>query len=205
MSNQAYYKNSEDLRYTPTSPSEEAEFFKKAHAGDQTARDFIIKNHLLFCANRARRITHGAIPDEDVISAVNEVLVKAIDNFEPREGCRFSSYLVPVIKGAVSKLWKLKKESEMQGLPENDVTRDEVAPSPADILAETEDKKSLQRALKVCLDGLTDQERKLLVLVYEHGESLASVARAWGVTRAAVSAAHGKLLEKMKRRIKGGL
>lgn len=199
--NQDYYKNGELLAFAPTTAEEEAALFHKARAGDTAAREFLIKNHLLFAANRGRRMMRGQIPDDEVISAVNEVLIKAVDDFEPRPGSRFTDYLIPVLRGAVSRLWKLKNQSELES--GDDGLREESAPAPDELLMETEDKEVRREALTKCFEGLTEQEKELLISFYEHGKPLAALARKWGVTRSAVQVAHKKLLAKMRFRMRG--
>ncbi len=103
-----YYRNNENLRFTMVTAAQEKELFLAARNGDSEAREFLIKNHLLFCANFARRRNRGQLPDDDVISAVNAALMKAIDDFDPNYGSRFTRYLVPFLRGAIANLWKSK-------------------------------------------------------------------------------------------------
>jgi len=55
MNPESYYRANEDLHFKLTTPEEERDLFRKAKAGDAAAREFLIKNHLLFCAMYARR------------------------------------------------------------------------------------------------------------------------------------------------------
>jgi RNA polymerase sigma factor (sigma-70 family) len=102
-----YYRNNENLRFTMVTAEQEKQLFKDARAGDETAREFLIKNHLLFCANFGRKRNRG-LQDDEVISAVNAALMKAIDEFNPDYGSRFTRYLVPFLRGAIANLWKSK-------------------------------------------------------------------------------------------------
>jgi DNA-directed RNA polymerase sigma subunit (sigma70/sigma32) len=103
-----YYQNGENLRFTMVTAEQEKELFLKAREGDQESREFLIRNHLLFCANFGRKRNRGALPEDEVISAVNEALMKAIDSFNPGYGSRFTRYLIPFLRGAIANLWKSK-------------------------------------------------------------------------------------------------
>lgn len=207
--NQDYYKKGVDkLRYTPTTLEQERELFEKARAGDKEAREFLIQNHLLFAANRARGLVQGKIPDDEVISAANEALMKAIDGFNPSHGCRFTRYLMPFIKGAIARLWRDQgavrnvKTVEFEEYAEEEQTPVIMENSPAENLDTAEREKARLHELHKGMEVLNARERALVQAVYEHNKSFAELARARGVSRQAVEQALNRALDKMRGAMK---
>lgn len=200
MSNQVYYANEECLKYKPTTIEEEHALFLRAKAGDLEARDTIIKNHLLFVANRARAITRGKVPDDEVISAANVALMEAVDSFDSSRGIRFTRYLIPFIRGAVSKLWR-DRPGMSKEFTEADCS--EAAPSPAEEMEHQETAALMIEALTKARGKLTEKEQELLRQVYIEGLSFAEIARRTKVSRAAPQAAHGRVIEKLRKFMKG--
>jgi RNA polymerase sigma factor (sigma-70 family) len=103
-----YYSPGQDIHFRLTTREEETELFVKARAGDETARTFLIQNHLLFARQEAMRQVKGALPDDEVISAANFAIMKAMDSFDHTLGFRFTTYLRPFITGEIAALWKSK-------------------------------------------------------------------------------------------------
>jgi len=101
-----YYPKDTDLRFTMLTREQETDLFTKARAGDADAREFLIKNHLLFAARFARQMVKGKLPDDDVVSAANFAVMRAFDKFDHNLGNRFTSYLKLFIKGEVASLWR---------------------------------------------------------------------------------------------------
>jgi RNA polymerase sigma factor (sigma-70 family) len=220
-----YYRANEDLRFKLTTPEEEAKLFLAAKKGDANAREFLIKNHLLYAARFARRANRGRLPDDEVISAVNAALMNAIDRFDPAWGNRFTRYLTPFLRGAIAGLWKernvvtpsshsdkfptftpYKEHDDEHG---NDAARImpkavqqacvETAPPTDEIVSQKEELGLNLAMLKKCKCKLTRPERELLTLIYDVGQSMADIARDRGVSRQAVHAAHGQIITKLRK------
>jgi RNA polymerase sigma factor (sigma-70 family) len=226
--NNNYYRANEDLRFKLTTPEEERELFRKAKAGDRDARTFLIHNHLLFAARFARRQNRGRLPDDEVISAANAALMNALDRFDPERGNRFTRYLTPFLRGALAGLWKEKnvvtpssrsdsfpgftqyREEEREDdnslpmAPKAQRQIAELSPSTDELVVENEELTLNLKALKKSKCKLTAGERELLKLIYEEGASMADVARARGVSRQAVFAAHGQIIAKLRASFKKG-
>lgn len=103
-----YYSPGQDIHFRLTTREEETELFVKARDGDETARTFLIQNHLLFARQEAMRQVKGALPDDEVISAANFAIMKAMESFDHKLGFRFTTYLRPFIMGEIAALWKSK-------------------------------------------------------------------------------------------------
>jgi len=219
-----YYRANEDLRFKLTTPEEERKLFVAAKGGDTEAREFLIRNHLLFAARFARRQNRGRLPDDEVISAVNAALMNAIDRFDPERGNRFTRYLMPFLRGALAGLWKEQNTVEpgshtdgifpsfvpFHGADHTGAVKSrkleqrisESAPSTDEVVMEKEDLSLNLAVLSRCKCKLTATERVLLKLIYEEKISMADIARQRGVSRQAVHAAHGQIIAKLRAAFK---
>lgn len=196
--NFSYYPPSVDLTFKMISPEEETQLFEKARAGDTAAREFLIRNHLLFAALHARRLSKGQLPEEEVTSAANEALMNAFERFDFRRGNRFTSYLRPILHRAVSKMWKDHYNT--------DIPTENIEEVGADNPHETEDSEEHQTWVRDQLweaasNVLTQQEFETLQSIYLSGKSCAQIARERvpEVSRKGVHATHVRALRKLRK------
>jgi len=94
------------LKFEKLSPAAERALFDAARSGDESAKESIIRNHLLFAAKEGRRWARGGLPEDEVISAANFALMKAYEAFDYTRGNRFASFLRPFIRGRIAELWR---------------------------------------------------------------------------------------------------
>lgn len=73
-------------------PDQEAELARKAQSGDKQARSRLITSNTRFVISVAKKYRHCGVPMEDLISAGNEGLIKAVDRFDQSRGFKFISY-----------------------------------------------------------------------------------------------------------------
>lgn len=209
-----YYPPSTDLKFIKTTREEERELFRKMKAGDADARETIIKHHLLFVAIVARKCANNGVnklPDDEVVSAANEALIQAIDRkqFDETRGFRFTSYLRPFIRGAISKLWREK--TKYVQLPEGweNAERDgwsNTTPG-APILDTTEqhpvEEDDFQAFIHAALEdgraGLTEREQLVLSLMYDKGMNGAEVGRKLKMSRERIRQIHEEILAKLRK------
>jgi len=174
-------------------------------------------------ANEARKLARGKFPDNEVVSAANEALMEAVDrgHFDFNRGSRFTGYLRPFIRGAVSVLWR--ERNKALGLPETRDTTQDNKPVPMtwdskvglgqagpDNLALTVDHEFeeldyasfLRTALEKCRSVLTAREKTIVQCVYDEGMNLAQVGRKLKVTRERVRQMHNEILAKLQREMK---
>jgi len=228
MNPSTYYRANEDLHFKLTTPEEERELFVKAKAGDTAAREFLIRNHLLFAATFARRQNRGKLPDDEIISAVNAAIMNAIDRFDPLRGNRFTRYLIPFLRGALASLWKEKNVvspgsreewPQFSEYVEDQRAEDahygggakstpkmiaELVPSTDDLVADAEDLGINLAMLSKCKAKLTKEEKELLRRIYEERVSMADIARERKISRQAIHAAHAAIVEKLRAGFKKG-
>lgn len=103
-----YYRNGENLQFKMIPHEKERELFRKAKTGDAEAREFLIRNHLLFVARYGTKKAKGMLRNDEVTSALNEALMLAIDRFDPEYKNRFTRFLIPFLNGAMVRLWRSK-------------------------------------------------------------------------------------------------
>src|SRR3989344_9030534 len=82
---------------------EEKALVKKIKKGDMRAREALINANLRFAIHIARKYYHkiSHLKMSDLIQAGNEGLIKAVDGFNPKLECRFSTYAIYLIKQAI--------------------------------------------------------------------------------------------------------
>jgi len=125
-----YYSQDQSIRFVMTTPEEETALFNWAKSPEkitpiqtaaitanpafenissaEDAREFLIRNHLLFAMTFAKKIGKSQLPFNEVVSAANFAVVKAFESFDPRFGSRFTTYLRPFIFGEIQTLWRSK-------------------------------------------------------------------------------------------------
>ena len=222
-----YYPKGTDLRFTPLTAEDEKTLFRLCKSNgpeaDQ-AREFLIKNHLLFAANLARGMVRGRLPEDEVISAANAALMDAFGRFDPEHGNRFTTYLKPYIRSAIAQLWSSKNpvkypkgkypepESDLRfkhrnGAGERHGTRSLAFPAPDELMedhpVEAEDHAAyLKAALERASSCLDEVEKVLLTEVYEKGLSLSDVARDRNLSRQRVHQIHSAAIKKLREAMK---
>lgn len=185
-----YYPEGADLSYVDISHEQERELFKKSRAGDGDAREFLIKNHLLFAAIQGQKWAAGKLPADEVISAANMALMSAIDKFDPARANRFSSYLRKFIRGEIAALWRSKNTVDSPTHPEEgswsrpleESLEDEVGEDhPSDGVDHSE---FMIRALEQCRSSLPTAEAEVIALHFgENAFTLEEIARLKGLSR----------------------
>lgn len=77
------------------------ELINRAHNGDRTARDEMIKGNLKLVLSVIQRFANRGEPLDDLFQVGCMGLIKAIDNFNTDLTVKFSTYAVPMIIGEV--------------------------------------------------------------------------------------------------------
>lgn len=75
------------------------EQIKRAHQGDKTAREALVKDNLGLVWSIVRRFAGRGCETEDLFQIGSIGLLKAIDKFDLSYEVRFSTYEVPMIAG----------------------------------------------------------------------------------------------------------
>jgi len=83
------------------SREDEVRLAKLVEAGDDDARARFIESNLKLVVSIAKRYRGCGVPMEDLIQEGNLGLIKAVDRFDYRKGCRFSTCAVTWIEGQI--------------------------------------------------------------------------------------------------------
>jgi RNA polymerase primary sigma factor len=83
--------------------AEEKELARKVRAGDQKAREKMIKANLRLVVSIAKNYVDRGLSLLDLIEEGNLGLLKAVERFDPDEECRFSTYATWWIKQSIKR------------------------------------------------------------------------------------------------------
>jgi RNA polymerase primary sigma factor len=95
--------------------AEEAQLAARIHAGDEAAREHMIRANLRLVVKIAREYDGLGLPLLDLINEGNIGLMKAVEKFDPAKGAKFSTYSSWWIKQAVRRA--LANQSKTIRLP----------------------------------------------------------------------------------------
>ena len=98
-------------------PSQEEELARRIKAGDEAAREQLIKSNLRFVVSVAKQYQNQGLPLADLINEGNIGLIKAAEKFDETRGLRFISYAVWWIRQSI--LQALADKSDMVRIPAN--------------------------------------------------------------------------------------
>lgn len=85
------------------------ELFKQAKNGDKEARDYLIENNMRLVHSIAKSYL-GTDYYDSLVQEGNIGLIKAVDNFEPERGFKFSTYAYFKIKGEMQRFIRDRRE-----------------------------------------------------------------------------------------------
>lgn len=105
-----------EIRKIPVLDREtERQVAEKAHAGDRSARDLLVRSNLRFVASLAGKYFHPGLSRMDIINEGNLGLMRAAESFDPARGFHFITYAVWWVKQAISSA--LREKAAMIRIP----------------------------------------------------------------------------------------
>jgi RNA polymerase primary sigma factor len=90
-------------QYPLLTQRQEKELAKRIVAGDQKAKEIMLKHNLRLVISIAKSYTKNDVPFLDLIQEGSIGLMRAIDKFEPEKGFKFSTYATWWIKQAITR------------------------------------------------------------------------------------------------------
>jgi RNA polymerase primary sigma factor len=96
-------------------PAQEVELAARIRAGDESAREQMIRANLRFVVKIAHDYSHFGLPLLDLISEGNIGLMKAVERFDPAKGGKLSTYAAWWIKQSIKRA--LANQSKTIRLP----------------------------------------------------------------------------------------
>jgi RNA polymerase sigma factor (sigma-70 family) len=204
-----YYRNGEELSYPKISHEDERVLFAKARAGDQSAKDAIIHNHLLFAASLGRSLAKGRLPEDEVVSAANYALMLAFQNFDPRYPNRFAAFIRSHVRGAIARLWSEKNLVSKSDFSDDcpistcELLEDDIVEQHP--VEENDHHKFLLDLLEKTKQVLDERETKIFDLLYcEERNTLSSVGAKLNppLTRERVRQIHDEALNKLRAELR---
>ena len=110
--------------YPLLTPDEEKSLSERIAKGDERARKKMIEANLRLVVNIAKRYIYRGLPLQDLIEEGNIGLIKSVERFNGRKGCKFSTYATYWIRQAVERA--IINQSKIVRLPihvTNDLSR----------------------------------------------------------------------------------
>ena len=173
------------------SDGEKTELLKRARQGDAEARERLISGNLRLVLSVIQRFAPRSDDPDDLFQVGCVGLIKAVDNFDPAQNVKFSTYAVPMIVGEVKRylrdnymirvsrsvrdlaykaLWEKERLSALLG---RDPTPAELCGAVNERLAEKEDQKPVTEAMIAeALEAVVDPVSLYDPVYSEGGDSI---------------------------------
>lgn len=198
----------------PLSPEDEKKYLALARAGDEQAKNILIKHNMRLVAHIVKKYS-GAAETDDLLSVGSIGLIKAINTYQDGKGTQLATYTARCIENEILMLLRSgKKHKNNVSLSDPvGVDKDGNELTLIDLLAEKEDsvfaqvEKSIQREKFVARlkKFLTMREFTILSLRYglEDGAALPQreVAKKLGISRSYISRIEKRAIEKAREHL----
>ena len=196
----------------PLPKEEERELFRKSRAGDAAARNRLIEHNLRLVAHIVKKYYTSSRDQDDLISVGTIGLIKAIDSFDAENGARFATYAGKCLQNEILMYFRAqKKHAGVMSVNDSvDIDKDgnpltylEIIAAPDDIVDTIDRKLRLEKIERAIKTGLTERERRIMVLRYglsKSGKSYAQrdVAKMLNISRSYVSRLEKSAIEKIR-------
>ena len=141
---------------------EEANFSRRARAGDDAARKRMIESNLRLVVKIARRYMNQGLALLDLIEEGNLGLIKAVEKFDPDKGFRFSTYATWWIRQTIERA--LMNQSRTVRLPIHIIKEINVYLRAARKLAQTLDREPNSEDVAQMLDRPLESVKRMFGL-----------------------------------------
>ncbi len=198
----------------PLSAEEEAECFRKMKEGDRESRQKLIKHNLRLVAHIVKKYYPGC-DQEDLISTGTVGLIKAVDTFDPKNGTRFATYACRCLQNEILMQFRTQKKYQNEvsvndtidtDKDGNPLTYGDIISTDEDIVDTLELKFKTKKALEYVMNGLTEREKKIMILRYgidgSRGLTQKETAARLGISRSYVSRIEKSATDKLRAYMK---
>ncbi len=198
----------------PLSAEEEAECFRKMKEGDRESRQKLIKHNLRLVAHIVKKYYPGC-DQEDLISTGTVGLIKAVDTFDPKNGTRFATYACRCLQNEILMQFRTQKKYQNEvsvndtidtDKDGNPLTYGDIISTDEDIVDTLELKFKTKKALEYVMNGLTEREKKIMIMRYgidgSRGLTQKETAARLGISRSYVSRIEKSATDKLRAYMK---
>lgn len=197
----------------PLSAAEEREAFERMAAGDRSARDRLISHNLRLVAHIVKKFDPPCASEADDLVSIGTIgLIKAVESFDYRKGCRFATYGARCVSNEILMHFRSAKKlsAEVRMDEPVDVDKNGNCLTLTDILADDamppDEKCGLENSLGLMRSRmnsvLDSREREILVMRYgldgRPPLPQREAAKALGISRSYVSRIEKRALEKLR-------
>ncbi len=197
----------------PLSKDKEKEYLQKAMAGDEEAKEILVKHNLRLVAHIAKKYANYGDNDE-LISVGSIGLIKAIESFRPDKGTQLATYASRCIENEILMTMRTSKRyrsnvslNDSIGVDKegNELTILDMLSDECSVIDEVENNILMDRLVKLTRSVLDDREYDIIRLRYGLGGTGAltqrEVAAKFGISRSYVSRIEKHALEKIKAHV----
>ena len=208
------------------SEAEKRQLLTRARAGDTAARQAMIEGNLRLVLSVVQRFAQRGENLDDLFQVGCIGLIKAIDNFDPAQPVRFSTYGVPMIIGEIRRFLRdnnalrVSEVARQAGLSRREVNaalesvvepislEEPLYTDGGDAMyvidqvrdPDSEDSWISGLEFRQTVAGLTPREKRIMELRYLKGETQMEVAREIGISQAQVSRLEKAALEQFRHK-----
>ena len=186
--------------------AQKRELLTRAHAGDAAARQQMIEGNLRLVLSVVQRFAQRGENLDDLFQVGCIGLIKAIDNFDPAQNVRFSTYGVPMIIGEIRRFLRDNnalrvsrslRDTAYKAMQARETLEKQLGREPT--VNEIAQQAGLSRLqFRETVASLTPREKRIMELRYLKGETQMEVAREIGISQAQVSRLEKAALEQFR-------
>lgn len=198
----------------PLSLEEEKKYLELARAGDESAKEVLIRHNMRLVAHIVKKYT-GSAETDDLLSVGSIGLIKAINTYRDGKGTQLATYTARCIENEILMLLRSGKKHKNNVSLTDPVGTDKDGNELTliDLLSEKEEsvfaqvEKSIQREKFVCIlkKILNEREFTILSMRYglEDGAALPQreVAKKLGISRSYISRIEKRAIEKARENL----
>ncbi len=198
----------------PLTAQEERYYLEQSAKGDLEARNILIERNLRLVAHIMKKYYCTGSDQEDLISIGTIGLIKGITTFDGSKGARLATYAARCVENEILMHFRaMRKTSQDVSLSDYIETgTDGAALSFMDVVSDDEDlleslstKERIVQVRRAVTEGLTDQERQVILMRYGLGglkpARQREVAELLGISRSYVSRIEKRALQKLRKEL----